>query len=92
MASAVQLGGAPASPLFLRSGQATIPNGLQLFRVIDADITANSIVVANLGLAGGALSVQTGMTITLEPTQGFDIRISAGAAGAQLVSYAVLRY
>jgi hypothetical protein len=92
MASAVQLGGAPASPLFVRYGQATIPNGQQLIRVVDADITANSVVVMSLGLTGGALSVQTGSAITLEPTVGFDCRISAVAVGAQLVSWAVLRY
>jgi hypothetical protein len=92
MASAVQLGGAPASPLFVRSGQATIANGQQLFRVDDADITASSVVVLSVGLTGGALSGQRSATVVLEPGVGFDVCIGAVAVGAQLVSYAVLRY
>lgn len=95
MASAVQLGGAPASPLFVRSGQATILQNTQAIAVVDADITASSVVVA-VAVSDNAVEPPTqSVAVCLDAGTGFTIRSSAIATnpGTGLVcQYAVLRY
>lgn len=95
MATAVHQSGSNASETPLRVGSVTIPQNTQLFAVVDANITASSVVVANLGLDNGALATQTGMSVCLNPGTGFTIRISAIATNPGtgcLVNYAILRY
>jgi hypothetical protein len=95
MASCVHQNGSNASETPLRSGSGTIATNTQSFAVVDASITANSIVVVNLGLDNGALATQTGMSVCLNPGTGFTVRISAVATNPGtgcLFSYAVLRY
>lgn len=90
---ASQQSGTPACESFLRQGSGSIANPNQILDVVDAAITASSIVVANLGLGNAALSTQTGMTVCLNPGVGFSVRLSAAAiAGGQIVNWAVLKY
>jgi hypothetical protein len=95
MASAVQLGGAPASPLFLRSGQATILQNTSAIQVVDADITNSSVVVALASSDNAVRPPTQTVSVSLEAGVGFYIRSSAVATnpGTGLVcQYAVLRY
>jgi hypothetical protein len=81
----------------MRQGTGNIAQNTSSVAVVDAGITANSIVVVNLGLDNGALATQTGMSVCLNPSTGFTVRISsvavagAGNTGCNF-SYAILRY
>ena len=91
MASAVQLGGSPASPLFVRSGLATIPAGAKVVVVADLDITASSIVVCS---GSGAVDATAFVFSVSALTAGasFTIETQANATADKVVSWAILRY
>ena len=95
MSSAFILSGAPASPILLRSGQATIPQNLQLIAVVDASITASSVVVASAVSDNGVVPAAQSVAVCLQAGVGFTIRSSAVATnpGSGLVcQWAVLKY
>lgn len=92
--SALVFQGSPASVDLLRQGQSFLPVGDQTAIVVDAAITANSIVVATLGsLGSGAVSAQTGLVVQPLIGTNFTIRLAAvAAATGQYVNWAVLKY
>jgi len=95
MSASVQLGGAPASSLFVRSGSATIVQNTQAIAVPDTKISASSVVVAVASNDNAVVPPTQSVAVCLQPTIGFTIRSSAVATnpGTGLVcEYAVLRY
>ena len=91
---AANLSGIPASPIFQRQGTALIAAGAAVVAVADAAITANSVVLVQLGLDNNALATQPGCSVCLNPGVGFSVRTTANAvAGTGLiVNWCVLKY
>jgi hypothetical protein len=95
MSAAVFLSGTPATPVLPLTGVATIVQNTQAIAVVDAKITASSVVVCALGLDNAALATQPGHSVCLQPGVGFTIRTTAIATNpgsGLLVNWAVLKY
>jgi hypothetical protein len=97
MSSASIVQGSPAAPSLLRQGTALISAGDRVTpRVVDAAITADSVVICwGLGArdGDGTTTGARGFCVdTLEPGLGFVIRSQGEAVANKNVGWAVLKY